>query len=145
MWRAAAELAPDRSLARVDAKAQQVVGTVSVVGLALTGLRLVASELLDLPSAARWPALAAAGATIVAVVLAIASSLLWAAPALAPGNLLEVEAWYRRQFRRAYLVVAAGWLAVVLGAIAAVAAIASDQPSEPTLAVETAGTSATPR
>jgi hypothetical protein len=144
MWRAAAaELSPEKSLARVDAKAQHVVTHVTVVGALLTGLGLVANGVVQRDSPVRWLAVAAVGAAVLAVVLAVGSSLLRFSPVFAPGNLLEVELWYRRQFRRARIVVAAGWLVLVglamAGASAVVILAQGPDAAEPMLAVETAG------
>ncbi len=138
-WReAAAELAPAKSLARVEDRAKQVVSTVSLVGTLLAGLGLVAGDQLTDPGSglARRLGLAAAGAAVVAVVLAVGWSLLRISRGVAPGNLVAVRDWYGRQFRRAYLVVAAGVLllvAVVLAGIAGMLAITvgpgrADQP-----------------
>jgi hypothetical protein len=138
---AAAELTPDKSLARVDARAQQIVGTVSLVGVVLTGFGLAGSTLGHLGDA-RWFAAAATAAAVCAVLLALGASLLRVRPALAPGNLLEVEAWYRAQFRRAYPIVAAGWLLLVGMALAGVAVgivLIQGRSSDPMISVANAG------
>src|SRR6266516_1894615 len=115
-WReAAAELAPAKSLARGEDGAKQLFSTVSLVGTLLAGLGLVAGDQLTDPGAgvARGLGMAAAGAAVVAVVLAVGWSLLRISRGVAPGNLVAVRDWYGRQFRRAYLVVAAGVLLLV--------------------------------
>jgi len=146
LWEAAAaELTPHKSLERVDARAQQVLGTVSVVGIVLTAFGLVAGTLLGPPSAASWVAQIAAAAALLAVMLALGASLLRVTPALTPGNLLEVEAWYRAQFRRAYAVVAAGWLlvgALALAAIAAALLLARGDAVNPVISMALAGVGA---
>jgi hypothetical protein len=124
MWRAAAaELTPARSLARIDAHARQVVGTVSVVGTLLTGLGLVAGDQVATSAVARWLAVAAVAAAVAAVVVAWSCQLLRLVARFTPGNLVEVQAWYRRQFRRAYGVWAAGVLLLVAIVVAAAAAL----------------------
>src|SRR6266700_3974148 len=74
-WReAAAELAPAKSLARVEDRAKQVVSTVSLVGTLLAGLGLVAGDQLTDPGsglARRLGLVVAAGVLLlVAVVVA---------------------------------------------------------------------------
>jgi amino acid permease len=103
----------------VDAHARQVVGTVSVVGTLLTSLGLVADEQVEQSAVARWLVAAA----VAAVVVAWACQLLRLASRFTPGNLVDVERWYRRQFRRAYGVWAAGLLLLVAIVVAGAAAL----------------------
>jgi hypothetical protein len=135
VWReAAGELTPAKSLARVDEKARQVATQVGLVGTLLTGLGLLGADRLDVSPLVRWLALAAVCAAVAAVVLSIGALLLQFRPALATGDLAEVERWYRGQFRRAYAVVAAGVLvlvAVILAGWAALAALADEPDPEP--------------
>src|SRR4051794_38295307 len=73
---AAAELTPAKSLARMDERAKQVVANVSLVGTVLAGLGLVASGKLDRSTPGWVVAVAAVCVALVAVVLALASTLL---------------------------------------------------------------------
>jgi hypothetical protein len=146
VWReAAAELTPARSLARVDEKARQVATQVGLVGTLLTGLGLLGADRLD-ELVVRRLALAAVCAAVAAVVLSVGALLLQFRPALATGDLAEVERWYRGQFRRAYAVVAAGVLvltALVLAGGVAVAALADEAdpapPGDPVVSIHVAG------
>jgi hypothetical protein len=146
LWRnAASTLTPDKSLARVDDKAKQVVGSVTLVGSLLTGLGLIAPAGLPLPPVARVFAIASVCVAVVAVVLGLSSVLLRFTPALSSGDLVEVERWFRRQFRRAYLVVAAGvllLLAVVLAAAAAVVTLVATSSPDPLIVLQVGRTGA---
>src|SRR5664279_6193822 len=122
-WRAAAaDLAPDKSLARINDKAKQVVTSVTLVGTLLAGFGLIAPGTLPLPPLARGLAVAAVITAVVAIALALVSLLLRFTPAIRPGNVVEVESWYRSQFHRASLVVAAGWALIAALVFAAAAA-----------------------
>jgi hypothetical protein len=142
---AAAELTPAKSLARVDERAKQVVANVTLVGSVLTGLGLLASSKLDTSGPGRVIAIAAVCVALVAIVLALASTLLRFTPSLSPGNLAEVEAWYRRQFRWAYWVIAAGVLllvAVVLAGAATLVVLSGTRSEQPTMSAQVTGTGA---
>ncbi|MEU7906605.1 hypothetical protein [Actinoplanes sp. NPDC049118] len=145
MWAAAgAELAPAKSLARVDERAKQIVTNVSLVGSLLTGLGLVAGAKLDRSTPAKTLAIAAVCAALFAIVVALTSMLLRFTPALTPANVLEVEEWYRRQFRWAYGVIAGGVLLLVAvllaGAAALVVLIGAGGADEPAVSAQIAGT-----
>jgi hypothetical protein len=132
LWReVAAELRPVRSLARLDAHAKQVLGTVSVVGSLLTGLGLLAGERLEQSPVARGLAVGAVAAAVLAVVVAWWCQLLRINAGIAPGDLIEVREWFERQFRRAYGIWVAGvliLLAIVLAGAAAMAALIAGPP-----------------
>ena len=140
-WAAlAAELTPARSLARIDTVTARAVTTVTVVGLLLTGLGAFAA---GLPSGLGQPARGLAVATVITAALAVACALtaqvLTISRRLTPGNLLEVRAWYHRQFElRAYPTQAATVLllaaALLAGATAAATLLASPADT-PTLTV----------
>lgn len=123
-WRVAAAegLAPDKSLTRMNDKAKQVVTSVTLVGTVLAGFGLIAPATLPLPPAARGLAIGAVAAAVLAVALGLGSLLLHFDPAIRPNNITEVQAWYRLQFGRARLVVAAGWVLLLALALAAAAA-----------------------
>jgi signal transduction histidine kinase len=145
-WEVAAQaLTPDKSLARIDARAQQVVGTISLVGVALTGLGLVSGSLLDRQPVARWLALAAAAIALAAVVLALSASVLRIEREMTTSDLAEVKAFYRRQFKRAKVVRLGGWLllcAVALAALAAAIVVASGPSSTPMISIVQTGSGA---
>ncbi|HEX8304603.1 MAG TPA: hypothetical protein VF612_06985 [Jatrophihabitans sp.] len=140
LWKdAAATLTPDKSLARVEDKAKQVVGSVTLVGTVLAGLGLIAPAGFLLPPVARALAVSAVCVAVGAVVLAMGSVLLRFNASLAPGDLLEVERWFRRQFRRAYLVVAAGallLLAVMIAAAAAITTLLASSSADPLVVLQ---------
>jgi hypothetical protein len=129
----------------VDEKAKQVVATVSLIGTLLAGLGLIATGQLGAQDLVRWIAIAAVAAAMAAVILAVAALLLRIGRGVAPGNLIEVRHWYDQQFRRAYLVVAAGVLlltALLLAAVAAISVILADRSGQPMLAMQVTGTGA---
>ena len=99
----AAELAPAKSLARIDTVTARAVTTITVVGVLLTGLGAASTALPAQPG----PARALAAATVITAALAVAAALtaqvLTITRHLNPANLTDVKAWYRRQFQlRAY-------------------------------------------
>jgi hypothetical protein len=106
---AAAELEPARSLARAEDRAKQLVGTVSVVGVLLGGLGLVAATRLEAVPVARWLAIATVTLASAGVVLAL-WTLVLREHTVRPNDLEAVQRWYAAQFRRARLVRAAGLL-----------------------------------
>lgn len=132
-WRAASsDLAPDKSLTRMNDKAKQVLTSVTLVGTLLAGFGLIAPATLPLPPAARWLAAAAACAAVVAIALGMGSLLLHFNPDIRPNNTTEVENWYRLQFRRARLVVTAGWVLLLALTLAAAAALVTvTNPARP--------------
>lgn len=100
-WQALAdELAPAKSLARIDTAAGRVLGNVTVVGTLLTGLGLLAAGLPGTSDAARGLALAAVVAAVLAVACALAAQILTIRRGLNTSNLAEVQEWYQGQFRR---------------------------------------------
>ena len=140
-WAAlAAELTPAKSLARIDAVTARAVTTVTVIGLLLTGLGAFAA---GLPTALGEPARALAVATVITAALAVACALtaqvLTISRRLNPANLVEVKAWYARQFgTRAYPTQAATGLllaAALLAGATAAAALLDTPAAAPTLTV----------
>lgn len=123
-WRSAAEdLAPAKSLARMNDKAKQVVTSVTLVGTLLAGFGLIAPATLPLPPLARGLAIAAVTAAAVSIALGLVSLLLRFDPGIRSSNVTEVEELYRSLFRRARLVIAAGWVLLLALALAAAAAL----------------------
>jgi len=143
LWRdAAAELAPAKSLARMDERARQVVTGVGLVGTLLTGLGVVAGTQVNTSALTRGLALAAVCAATLAVLIALAMLLVRFPRRVAIGDLAEVESSYLRQFQRGYGVVAAGLVllvAVVLAGITAITVLVNGSSSEPTVAAQVTG------
>jgi hypothetical protein len=138
-WRElAAELAPAKSLQRLDAAATRVVSTVSLVATLLTGLGLIAAGLTNLTAFARWLAIGAVALAFLAALEALRAQTLGIIRGLNRENLAEVEDWYLERFekraprlrRATYLLVGAAALA---GAAAVVTLLCGTDP--PTLAV----------
>lgn len=118
-WVAArAELRPEKSLARVGASAKYVVSTVTVVGLVLTALGLAGTGSLAGRPLARTFAGIATAIALVAVLLAL-SYLAVRPEQLNTEDLDEIEPWYRRQFKRVWLVACASWLLLAAVLVAA--------------------------
>jgi hypothetical protein len=137
-WAAlAAELTPAKSLARVDAVTARAVTTITVVGVLLTGLGAAGAAL----PAQHGPARALAIATVITAALAVACALtaqvLTITRHLNPSDLIQVKAWYTRQFRtRAYPTQAATillLLAALLAGATAATALTAGQPVTPTI------------
>lgn len=139
-WQALAEeLAPARSLARVEAATGRVLTSVTVVGTGLTGLGLLAAGQATANATAAGLALAAVVIAVLAVACALAAQVLTVRRGLNTNDLVAVRAWYRSQFRRrAYPARAAGVLllvAVLLAAGAATAALVGPNRAGMALAV----------
>ena len=139
-WQALAdELAPAKSLQRLDAAGARVVSTVSVVATLLTGLGLLAAGAANLPTAGRVIAVAAVGLAVAALVVALGGQTVGISRGVRLDNLPEVEDWYRRRFeRRAPRARIASLLlvAAVAGAgLAAVVSLVVGGNAAPTLAV----------
>ena len=95
----AAELAPAKSLARIDAVTARAVTTITVVGVLLTGLGAASTALPAQPGPARVLAAATVITAALAVTAALTAQVLTITRHLNPANLAEVKGWYRRQFR----------------------------------------------
>lgn len=139
-WAAlAAELAPAKSLARVDAASARVVATVGVVGALLTGIGLVGAGLASVTGPARVLAAATVVLAAAAVVVALCAQVLSITRGLNPNNLIEVQEWYERRFQaRAPLTRAATGLivlAVITAGTAGVSTVVSADPGVPSIAI----------
>jgi hypothetical protein len=139
-WQALADdLAPAKSLQRLDAANARVVATVSAVATVLTGLGLLAAGATNLPDAGRWLAMGAVGLAVTATVAALRGQTVTISRNLNLNNLAEVERWYRQHFeRRAPLTRTATILlvaAIVTAGLAAAASLAIGDNEAPTLAV----------
>jgi hypothetical protein len=118
-----AELAPAKSLARIDAVTARAITTITVVGVLLTGLGAVSAALPSRPGAARALTAAAVITAAVAVAAALTAQVLTITRRLNPANLSEVKAWYTRQFElRAYSAQAATVLLLLSTLLAGAAA-----------------------
>jgi hypothetical protein len=120
-WKAAAaELAPEKSLARVATNSKYMIATVTVVGSALTGLGLVGASTLSTHPQAGFLAAIAVVLAGAAVVLALSTLVLRSRPVNLE-NLAAVKQWYADEFGRAKFVRWAGIL-LVLAVITALSA-----------------------
>ncbi|GEM_PF-2453893 len=90
------ELAPAKSLERVEAAATRVVGQIALVGTVLGAAGLVATVTVLHDWAAKSFAVAAVVASAIAVVIALLCQVLTSAT-LNTANRLETKAWYRRR------------------------------------------------
>jgi hypothetical protein len=135
----AADLTPAKTLDRVDVVTARAVTTVTVVGLLLTGLGAASAALPAQPGTARDLTIAAVIVAAAAVAAALTAQLLTITRRLNPANLVEVRAWYRRQFElRAYPAQAATILlliSVVLAGAAAAATLLTSPPGAPGLTI----------
>ena len=138
-WQALADdFAPVKSLTRLDAATARVVTNVTVVGALLTGLTLLGSNLPSVTGAARGLAITAMLLAASAVITALSAQILTVTQ-ISTGDLLAVEAWYRRRINiRGPLTVAATVLLVAAAGASTVAAGLAllgipDQP--PTIAI----------
>jgi hypothetical protein len=146
-WQALAdELAPAKSLQRLDAAGARVVATVSVVATVLTGLGLLTAG-SPLPALGRGLAVGAAVVAIAASLVALRAQTLSVSRGVRLDNLAEVEAWYRQRFeKRAPLARVATVLivaAVGLAGLAAVVSLVVGGNEAPTLAVTRTGDTVT--
>jgi hypothetical protein len=131
-WQALAEeLTPAKSLARVDAAANRVLTSVTVVGTVLTGLGLLAAGRPTRNAVAGGLSLAAVMAAVLAVACALTAQVLTIRRGLNTNNLVAVRAWHHDQFRRrAYPARAASVLLTVAILLAGGAATAEFVGSE---------------
>jgi len=144
-WEGAAkELTPDKSLARIAANAKFTVATVTVVGAALTALGLVTVQTVNMDHTSRALAELSVSAGLLAVLLALLYLALRVRE-VNTQNLVQVEDWYRSEFRRAWVAVAAGWVLIVAVLLAGIAGLHStlvsraELPPQLALQVESIG------
>jgi len=76
----------------------RAVTTITVIGLLLTGLGALGADQFPDGSAVRGLAVAAVITATLAVACALTAQVLTISNQLNPANLVEVQAWYRRQF-----------------------------------------------
>lgn len=121
----AARLTPAASLDRVNTVTARAVTTITVLGLLLTGLGALTAGQFVPSTAAR----ALAAATVITAALAVACALtaqvLTITRRLNPANLIEVQAWYQRQFTARARATQAATILLILAALLAGAAAAT--------------------
>jgi hypothetical protein len=121
----AARLTPAASLDRVDTVTARAVTTITVLGVLLTGLGAVtAGELAD-STVTRVLAAATVIAATLAVACALTAQVLTITRGLNPANLVEVQAWYRRQFPGRARTTQAATILLILAALLAGATAAT--------------------
>jgi hypothetical protein len=136
----AAELTPAKSLARTGAANDRAVTTISVIGLLLTGLGAATAELLTEDGLAHGLAIGTVIAASLSVVCALTAQVLTITRRLNSYDLVQVKAWYRRQFvLRAWPTQAATVLVIVAAVLAgatAVAVLTADPDTTPAITVK---------
>lgn len=135
----AGELTPAKSLERVDTATARVVSTVTIIGTLLGGLGVFGATNPSVSGPARSITIAAVVFAALAVACALAAQVLTITRHLNPENLAAVRAWYKRRIdTRGYATRAATFLLLagaVLAGVAAVVALATTTPTQPTIAV----------
>ena len=135
----ARELTPAQSLQRMDTATDRVVRTVTIIGTLLGGFGVFGATKPTVSGPARWITVAAVVCAAAAVACALAAQILTISKHVNPENLAQVRAWYHRRLEtRGYPTRAATFLllvAAVLAGAAAVVALATATPNEPTIAV----------
>jgi hypothetical protein len=133
-----AELTPAKSLERVDAAAERVVGQLTLVGTVLTALGLVATATIVTDAVARALVLAAVVLAVAAVVAALTCQVLTSSR-LNTVNREELRRWYRRRVEVRGVVLRWAAIAmigaVVLAAAAGLRAFVAEPADPPRLAV----------
>ncbi|MGH7732898.1 MAG: hypothetical protein ACREOE_04130 [Gemmatimonadales bacterium] len=133
------ELTPAKSLERVDTATDRVVRTVTIIGTLLGGFGVFGATKPAVSGPARWITIAAVACAALAVACALAAQILTITRHFNPENLAAVRAWYRRRIdTRGYPTRAATLLLMigaVLAGVAAIVALATATPSQPTIAV----------
>lgn len=136
----AAQLTPAGSMARIDTVTARAVTTITTIGLLLTGLgALGADQFAKNSPAASALAVAAVIVASLSVACALTAQLLTITRRLNPADLLQVKAWYHRQFTlRARATQAATILliiaALLAGATAATTLLTAPAQARPTTA-----------
>ena len=115
----AARLTPAASLDRIDAVTARAITTITVLGVLLTGLGALSAGQLAHHGAARDLAVAAVITAALAVACALTAQVLTITRRLNPANLIEVQAWYRRQFGTRARATQAATILLILAALLA--------------------------
>jgi hypothetical protein len=114
-----AQLTPAASLTRIDAVTARAVTTITVIGLLLTGLGVAGAGQFARHGAARGLAVAAVVTATLAVVCALTAQVLTITRGLNTDDLLQVKAWYRRQFNVRARATQAATILLILAALLA--------------------------
>jgi lysylphosphatidylglycerol synthetase-like protein (DUF2156 family) len=140
------ELAPAKSLARIDAATTRVITTVTVLGTVLTGLGLLAAGLPTGTDTSRGLATAALITAVIAVICALAAQILTIEGRLNTRNIAVLRSWYQQQFRRrAYPARAATIflaMAILLAGAASITALVLPQQNQPIIGISQTETAA---
>jgi hypothetical protein len=135
----ATQLTPANSLARVDAATARTVTTVTIIGVLLTGLGTLTVTQLSQSGPSRGIAIAAVITATFAVASALMAQVLTITRRVNSANLIEVKAWYRRQFSiRAYPTQAATvflLLAAVLASATAITSLLASHLAAPVISI----------
>ena len=135
----AGELTPAKSLERVDTATARVVSTVTVIGTLLGGFGVFGATQPSVSGTARWITIAAVACAALAVACALAAQILTITRHLNPENLAAVRAWYKRRIDTRGYPTRAATVLLLIGAVlagaAAIVALATAEPSQPTIAV----------
>jgi hypothetical protein len=135
----AGELTPAKSLERVDTATDRVIRTVTIIGTLLGGLGVFGATKPSVSGPARWITVAAVACAALAVACALAAQVLTITRHLNPENLAAVRAWYKRRIDTRGYPTRAATVLLLMGAVlagaAAIVALATATPSQPTIAV----------
>jgi hypothetical protein len=115
----AARLTPAASLDRVDTVTARAVTTITVLGILLTGLGALTAGQLAHSTTARSLATATIITATLAVACALTAQVLTITRRLNPANLIEVQAWYQRQFTTRARATQAATILLILAALLA--------------------------
>jgi membrane-bound lytic murein transglycosylase B len=128
----AAQLTPAASITRIDTVTARAVTTVTVIGILITGFGALAAGQITQSRIAQHLAAATVIAATLAVACALMAQVLTVARQINPANLVEVQAWYRRQFgTRARATQAATILLVIAALLAGATAAATVLSARP--------------
>src|SRR5215472_11031409 len=115
----AGQLAPAASLTRIDTVTARAIGTITVIGVLITGLGALAAGQATRGGLARDLAVATVITATLAVACALTGQVLTITRGLNPANLAEVKAWYRRQFQLRARITQAATILLILAALLA--------------------------
>jgi hypothetical protein len=144
MWRdAQADLAPAKSIARINDNAKFLAGSVTLVGSIFTSVGLISIDRFRVNGvAAALGGIAALLATL-AVLVAI-GSLVLRVRSIQIANLADVRSWYMSQLHKGIVLAGAGWVlvaSIVLGACATFIVLVT--PPNPSLSLQLSGQGST--
>ena len=118
------ELAPAKSLARIDAATARVISNVSIIGTILMGLGLLTAGYSGTSRSIQFAASLVVAVAVLAITSALLAQVLTIRKGINPNNLEEVKEWYIVQFkRRAYAARTSTLLLILAVAISGVTGI----------------------